>query len=63
MPVLILHGPLLALLLFEPGELFIFYIAAAHIGVGISGEEGTQAVLSSDFAFGQFRYRKIRDMH
>ncbi|XP_078483950.1 phospholipid-transporting ATPase ID [Ciona intestinalis] len=31
-------------------------IKAAHIGVGISGEEGTQAVLSADFAFGQFRY-------
>jgi len=31
-------------------------IKAAHIGVGISGEEGTQAVLSSDFSLGQFRY-------
>ncbi|CAK8676704.1 unnamed protein product [Clavelina lepadiformis] len=31
-------------------------IKAAHIGVGISGEEGTQAVLASDFAFGQFRF-------
>ncbi|XP_076803387.1 phospholipid-transporting ATPase ID-like isoform X1 [Clavelina lepadiformis] len=31
-------------------------IKAAHIGVGISGEEGTQAVLSSDFALGQFRF-------
>jgi len=31
-------------------------IKAAHIGVGISGEEGTQAVLSSDYSFGQFRY-------
>jgi len=30
-------------------------ISAAHIGVGISGEEGAQAVLASDFAFGQFR--------
>ena len=29
---------------------------AAHIGVGISGLEGQQAVLSSDFSFGQFRY-------
>ena len=32
------------------------FSAAAHIGVGISGEEGTQAVLSADFAFGQFRW-------
>uniref|UniRef100_A0A8C5HWM0 Phospholipid-transporting ATPase n=1 Tax=Gouania willdenowi TaxID=441366 RepID=A0A8C5HWM0_GOUWI len=31
-------------------------IKAAHIGVGISGQEGMQAVLSSDFSFGQFRY-------
>ncbi|XP_078080641.1 phospholipid-transporting ATPase ID-like isoform X2 [Mustelus asterias] len=31
-------------------------IKAAHIGVGISGEEGAQAVLSSDFSFAQFRY-------
>ncbi|XP_015261024.1 PREDICTED: phospholipid-transporting ATPase ID-like, partial [Gekko japonicus] len=31
-------------------------IRAAHIGIGISGQEGMQAVLSSDFAFAQFRY-------
>ncbi|KAM9820172.1 phospholipid-transporting ATPase ID [Neosynchiropus ocellatus] len=31
-------------------------IKAAHIGVGISGQEGMQAVLSSDYAFAQFRY-------
>ena len=30
--------------------------AAAHIGVGISGQEGMQAVLSSDYSFAQFRY-------
>lgn len=29
---------------------------AAHIGVGISGQEGMQAVLASDFSFAQFRY-------
>ena len=29
---------------------------AAHIGVGISGREGQQAVLASDYSFGQFRY-------
>uniref|UniRef100_UPI00398F553A phospholipid-transporting ATPase IC-like n=1 Tax=Pristiophorus japonicus TaxID=55135 RepID=UPI00398F553A len=28
----------------------------AHIGVGISGQEGMQAVLSSDYSLGQFRY-------
>ncbi|XP_040010341.1 phospholipid-transporting ATPase ID-like isoform X3 [Xiphias gladius] len=31
-------------------------IKAAHIGVGISGQEGMQAVLSSDYSFGQFRF-------
>lgn len=28
----------------------------AHIGVGISGQEGMQAVLSSDYSIAQFRY-------
>uniref|UniRef100_A0A671W2Y3 Phospholipid-transporting ATPase n=1 Tax=Sparus aurata TaxID=8175 RepID=A0A671W2Y3_SPAAU len=31
-------------------------IKTAHIGVGISGQEGTQAVLASDYSFAQFRY-------
>jgi phospholipid-transporting ATPase len=31
-------------------------IQEAHLGVGISGKEGTQAVQSSDFAISQFRY-------
>lgn len=31
-------------------------IKTAHIGVGISGQEGMQAVLSSDYSFCQFRY-------
>ncbi|XP_051828748.1 phospholipid-transporting ATPase FetA-like [Antechinus flavipes] len=31
-------------------------IKAAHIGVGISGQEGMQAVLASDFSFAQFRF-------
>ncbi|XP_040595479.1 phospholipid-transporting ATPase FetA isoform X3 [Mesocricetus auratus] len=31
-------------------------IKAAHIGVGISGHEGMQAMLNSDFSFCQFRY-------
>ena len=31
-------------------------IQEAHIGVGIAGKEGAQAVQSSDFAFSQFRY-------
>lgn len=31
-------------------------IQEAHIGVGIAGLEGTQAVQSADFALCQFRY-------
>ncbi|GFH12108.1 phospholipid-transporting ATPase [Haematococcus lacustris] len=31
-------------------------IQRAHIGVGISGQEGMQAVMSADFAIAQFRY-------
>jgi magnesium-transporting ATPase (P-type) len=30
--------------------------AAAHIGVGISGQEGMQAVLASDYSIAQFRF-------
>jgi P-type E1-E2 ATPase len=31
-------------------------IQAAHVGVGISGNEGMQAVRSADYAIAQFRY-------
>ncbi|KAJ6245375.1 putative phospholipid-transporting atpase [Anaeramoeba flamelloides] len=31
-------------------------IQAAHVGVGISGQEGLQAVMSSDYAIAQFRF-------
>jgi P-type E1-E2 ATPase len=31
-------------------------IQQAHIGVGISGQEGMQAVQASDYAIGQFEY-------
>jgi P-type E1-E2 ATPase len=31
-------------------------IKEAHIGIGISGHEGMQAVLASDYAIGQFRF-------
>lgn len=29
---------------------------AAHVGVGISGQEGTQAVMAADFAIAQFQF-------
>ena len=31
-------------------------IQAAHLGVGIAGQEGFQAVLSADYAISQFRF-------
>ena len=31
-------------------------IQMADVGVGISGQEGRQAVMASDFAMGQFRF-------
>jgi phospholipid-translocating ATPase len=31
-------------------------IQEAHVGVGIAGEEGRQAAMSSDYAIGQFRF-------
>uniref|UniRef100_A0A146MAI4 Phospholipid-transporting ATPase n=1 Tax=Lygus hesperus TaxID=30085 RepID=A0A146MAI4_LYGHE len=31
-------------------------IKAAHIGIGISGEEGNQAMLASDYSIGQFSF-------
>jgi len=33
-------------------------IQAADIGIGISGQEGMQAVMSSDFAISRFRHLK-----
>ncbi|KNC54448.1 uncharacterized protein AMSG_10443 [Thecamonas trahens ATCC 50062] len=33
-------------------------IQAAHIGIGISGNEGMQAVMASDYAIAQFKYLK-----
>ncbi|KAF5915723.1 hypothetical protein HPG69_011536, partial [Diceros bicornis minor] len=40
------------------------FFAAAHIGVGISGQEGMQAMLNSDYAFSQFHYlRRLLLVH
>ena len=39
-------------------------IQTAHIGVGIAGQEGMQAVRASDFAVGQFRFlRRLTLVH
>ena len=45
-----------SLVLNEIRQLHTLFVLAAHIGVGISGQEGMQAVLSSDYSFSQFRY-------
>ena len=37
-------------------DLYQSCTTAAHIGVGISGQEGLQAVLSSDYSIAQFRF-------
>jgi len=39
-----------------PGANDVSMIQTAGIGVGILGEEGRQAVMSSDFAVSQFRF-------
>ncbi|KAJ1107723.1 hypothetical protein NDU88_005112 [Pleurodeles waltl] len=36
--------------------LHFYCLAAAHIGVGINGQEGLQAVNASDYALAQFRF-------
>ncbi|KAJ1632705.1 hypothetical protein T492DRAFT_590889 [Pavlovales sp. CCMP2436] len=39
-------------------------IKAAHVGVGIAGKEGMQAVQNADFAIGQFRFlRRLLFVH
>jgi phospholipid-transporting ATPase len=39
-------------------------IQAAHVGVGIMGREGTQAVRAADYAFGEFRHlRRLVTVH
>eukprot|EP01134_Creolimax_fragrantissima_P001455 CFRG1455T1 len=46
----------LATLAIGDGANDVSMIQAAHIGVGISGLEGRQAVLASDFSIAQFRF-------
>mmetsp|Transcript_6858 Transcript_6858/g.12466 ORF Transcript_6858/g.12466 Transcript_6858/m.12466 type:complete len:1068 (+) Transcript_6858:375-3578(+) len=39
-------------------------IIAAHVGIGISGEEGQQAARSADYSIGQFKYlRRLLFVH
>lgn len=43
---------------FIPGANDVSMIQMADVGVGISGQEGRQAVMASDYAMGQFRFLK-----
>ena len=44
------------LLEFTSGANDVSMIQMADVGVGISGQEGRQAVMASDFSMGQFRF-------
>ena len=49
------QGPWITLAIGD-GANDVSMIQEAHIGIGIAGKEGSQAVQSSDYAFSQFRY-------
>lgn len=42
----------------QPALRYIHNAQSAHVGVGIHGLEGAQAVNNSDFSLGQFRFLK-----
>ena len=50
------HGLDVMTLSIGDGANDVAMIQEAHVGVGIAGVEGTQAVMSSDYAIGQFRF-------
>ena len=52
------HDPKVITLAIGDGANDVNMITAAHIGVGISGVEGQQAVSASDYAIGQFKFLK-----
>ena len=54
------HVALSVTLAIGDGANDVSMIQAAHVGVGISGQEGLQAARSADFAIAQFRY--LRNM-
>jgi phospholipid-transporting ATPase len=53
------HGMAVRTLAIGDGANDVAMIQEAHIGVGIRGEEGVQAVNASDYAIAQFRYLSI----
>lgn len=38
------------------GTIYCSYVKMADVGVGISGQEGMQAVMAADFTLSRFRY-------
>ena len=52
------RNPTKATLAIGDGANDVNMITAAHIGIGISGLEGQQAVKASDYAIGKFKYLK-----
>ena len=50
------HGLDVITLSIGDGANDVAMIQEAHVGVGIAGEEGRQAVMSSDYGIGQFRF-------
>ena len=53
---LVKHGLNIMALSIGDGANDVAMIQEADVGVGIAGEEGRQAVMSSDYAIGQFRF-------
>ena len=54
--LLVKEGASMITLAIGDGANDVSMIQSAHIGVGISGNEGMQAVMASDFAIAQFRF-------
>jgi magnesium-transporting ATPase (P-type) len=58
------HGNSARVLAIGDGANDVAMIKAAHVGVGIAGKEGMQAVQNADFAIGQFRFlRRLMLVH
>ena len=63
-PTPYLLPPTSYLLLLTSYFLDVAMIQAAHVGIGISGQEGMQAVNASDYAIAQFKYlRRLLLLH
>ena len=54
------NGLLIIMIIFDEGDGAndVSMIQTADIGVGISGQEGMQAVMAADFAIARFRFLK-----